>query len=212
MLGQAKKEIAMRLARQFWQFVKATVIGGVFVLAPIVLLVYLVSQAVLMVSTGLRPVIQWLPVTSAGGLTLIGLAVVAGVIAVCFVAGLIAHTTLAKWLVQLIESAILSNLPGYSLMKSMGEGIVGVESATSRKVALVHFVDRSQLGFLMDETPDGRQLVFLPNVPSPWSGTLQIVDAARVEILTMPVREAIEKLQRLGQGMGGNFPHRPPSV
>jgi len=111
--------------------------------------------------------------------------------------------------VRSIESAILTHLPGYTLMKSMGEGIVGVNNPDGRKAVLVHFGERSQVGFLMDRVADGRLIVFIPNVPSPWSGTLHIVPTTRVERLEIPIRLVIEQLQRLGDGLGGNLPAAP---
>jgi hypothetical protein len=108
--------------------------------------------------------------------------------------------------VRTIESAVLANLPGYSLVKSMGEGIVGVDNAQARRAVLVRFDDHARLGFLMDTATDGRLVVFLPNVPSPWSGTLSIVSADRVEVLTAPMAAVLDRMQRLGLGLGSLLP------
>lgn len=195
----------MHLATRFVRFVKATVIGGVFVIAPIALLVYIIGQTFWMAYQVVLPLMQWLPVHSAYGISLAAGGVIGGLVAICFLAGLLAHTTIARWLVQQIETAILANLPGYSLVKSMGEGMVGVDSSGSRKAVLVRFDDHQQIGFLMDSTSDGRLVVFVPNVPSPWSGRLCVVSHDRVEVLSMPIRVVIDRLQRLGLGLGGTL-------
>jgi len=192
----------MRFARRFVRFVKATVIGGVFVIAPVALLVYIIGQTGLVAYRAVLPLMDWLPVNSVSSVSLALSATIAGLIGICFLAGLLAHTAAAKWLVQSIESAVLANLPGYSLVKSMGEGIAGVDGGSGRKAVLVRFDDRAQIGFLMDAAPDGRLVVFVPNVPSPWSGTLCVVSPDRVEMLTPPIRVVIDRLQRLGLGLG----------
>ncbi len=183
-------------------FVKATVVGGVFILAPIVILAAIIGQAVNVAYHVLHPLMAWLPVQSISGVSLALLGGIAVVVLLCFFAGLLANTALATWLVKSIESAILSNLPGYSLMKNMGEGIVGLPSRDGRRAVLVHFQETSRIGFQMDQLADGRAVIFIPSVPSPWSGELHIVAPDRYEVLPVSVRNTIEILQRLGQDSG----------
>jgi uncharacterized membrane protein len=192
----------MQLARRLLQFVKATVVGGVFVLAPIVLLVYVIGKAVTVAYDAFHPLGKWLPVESVGGVSLALLAAITALIAVCFFAGLVAKTAIAKWLVRTIESAVLHNLPGYTLMKSMGANLAGAESEERLPAVLVRFDDQSQVGFLMEELADGRAIVFIPSVPSPWSGSLHVIDPDRVTRLPAPIAEVIDRLRRLGVGLG----------
>ena len=179
-------------------FVRATVIGGVFVLAPIAVLIAIIGQATQVAIRLLQPVMKFLPFESIAGISSAVLAAVSGITLLCFLAGLLAITTVARWLVKSIEAAVLSNLPGYALMKSMGEGMVGLESRDGRRAVLVRFEHTSQIGFQMSQLPDGRAVVFIPGVPSPWSGQLHIVPPDRFEILPVSVRSAMETLQRLG--------------
>lgn len=183
-------------------FIRATVIGGVFVLAPIVVLIVIVGYAVTGAYHVVSPLVAYLPYQSVAGISLSLVIGSIGLIAVCFLAGLLANTALATWIVKSIETAILSNLPGYSLMKSLGEGLVGLPSRDGRSAVLVHFEHTAQIGFLMDQLADGRGVIFVPGVPSPWSGQLHIVASDRYEMLDVSVREALETLQRMGIGAG----------
>lgn len=192
----------MNLAKRLLQFVKATVVGGVFVLAPVVLLIYVIGEALTVAYKLVKPLFSWLPVHSVGGISLALLAAIVILIGVCFVAGLFANTTLAKWFVHRVEMLVLSNLPGYTLIKSMGESVAGVDDGSARRAVLVNFQDRSQVGFVMDQLADGRMVVFVPNSPSPWTGALQVVAPDRVEFLNAPIQEVVERLQRLGVGLG----------
>ncbi|OYW14688.1 MAG: hypothetical protein B7Z55_15510, partial [Planctomycetales bacterium 12-60-4] len=121
----------------FLGFIKATVIGGVFVLAPIVVLAVIIGKAVTLAYETLHPLMAHLPIQNVGGISLALLAGIAILIGICFLAGLLANTALATWIVKWVELAILSNLPGYSLMKSMGEGLAGVSNKDGHRTVLV---------------------------------------------------------------------------
>ena len=100
---------------------------------------------------------------SIGGVSLALAAAVLASLLVCFLAGLLAEAALTRRLIESVESLILSKMPGYSLMKTVGENLVGVEGSDRRKTVLVHLHDSAQLGFVMDELPDGRLVVFVPD-------------------------------------------------
>lgn len=196
---------SLLISRGLWEFTKATLIGGVFILVPVMLVVYLVGEALGFAYRTIQPLMRHLPFSTVRGNSLAFLVAIGVVVAICFVAGLLAKTRLAQWLVAKIESAILSNLPGYSLIKAMGEGMVGLDSPSGRKAVLVRFIDRQQVGIVMDETggagPTDELVVFVPNVPSPWTGTLHVVPRSQTEPIPVPLRETIESLQKLGIGL-----------
>ena len=50
----------------------------------------------------------------------------------------------------------------------------------------------------MDTLADGRRVVFVPDVPNPWSGTLMLVTAERTQPLPFTTRQAIDCLRHLG--------------
>jgi uncharacterized membrane protein len=132
------------------------------------------------------------------------LAVVVALISVvvgCFVVGLVAETALVRRLGTSADHVALF-VPGYALMKHVGADVVGIERKNPVKTVLVRFEASSQLGFLMETLSDGRHLVFVPGVPRALVGTLHIIRADRVEVLTMSVSSALDVLSRLGVGFG----------
>ncbi len=68
------------------------------------------------------------------------------------------------------------------------------------KTVLARFEASWQVGFLMESFADGRHLVFVPGVPRALIGTLHIMEADRVQVLTMSVSSAMDFLSRLGVG------------
>ncbi|OYW18386.1 MAG: hypothetical protein B7Z55_10735 [Planctomycetales bacterium 12-60-4] len=67
---------------------------------------------------------------------------------------------------------------------------------------LVQLATTAQFGFLMDLLPDGRGVIYIPAVPSPWSGQLHIVPPENFQTLEAPVQVVVERLQRMGLGAG----------
>ena len=91
-------------------FVQTTVVGGVFFLAPIVVLIIILAKALGYAKKGLGAVLVYVPVASdlsAGAATALSVAFVA---LVCFLAGLVAHTVTAQRVIDALESSVLSKI------------------------------------------------------------------------------------------------------
>ena len=176
--------------------------GGLLFLAPFVILILILGKALQIISRITDPIAEKIPFQSLIGLeTPYGLAVLA-LILVCFLAGLIAQTRPAQKLVEWLESAFLSNLPGYSFLKGLGEEVAGAKAARSNNPILARFDDNWQIGFLVERIPEGRVAVFIPDAPSPWSGSVYIMDEDRVKPLEVPSTSVLKSLQKLGEGTG----------
>jgi uncharacterized membrane protein len=184
--------------RRFLNFLKSTFVGGLFVLAPLVVLLILVGKAVDVVYSALRPLFEYLPFHSTTQIALAAVLGVASVIVLCFLAGLVARTALTRRLVRWIESMVLSNLPGYSLMKGVGASFVGADGSDGRQAVLVRLESSWTIGFAMDRLEDSRVVIFIPGAPNAFSGALHIMEANRIEPLNLSIRATIDCLNRLG--------------
>lgn len=190
--------MAIEFSRRVLGFFKATFIGGLFVLVPIVLLLVVIGKAVEVVYSALRPAVELMPFDSIGGVSIALLLGFGIVITLCFLAGLGAKVTITKRFVRWIEGWLLSNLPGYSLMKGVGESLVGVGGAADRQAVLARFESSWMVAFVMDRLANGRVVVFVPGVPNALSGTLHVMEADRIEPLGIPIRTVLDFLNRLG--------------
>jgi uncharacterized membrane protein len=191
--------------RATYQFLKATMIGGLVVLLPVIVILALVAWACELALSFVMPLFAWLPDKSVGGVSLTVLAAIGFLVVGCFFAGLLAETTIIQRLTSISERLAMS-VPGYALMKNVGANLVGIESKNLAKTVLVRFESSYQLGILMETLPDGRHVVFVPGVPRALVGTLHIVTADRVQVLAMTVTNAIDILGRLGIGLGETLP------
>jgi uncharacterized membrane protein len=183
--------------RGIYRFLKSTTIGGIVFLVPVVVLSAVVIWAVTLAYQVVVPLFEWLPDKTVGGVSLTAVATLGGLIAACFVAGLIAETAILRRLGDRAERLALF-VPGYALMKSVGANLVGIQSKRPVRTVLVRFPTSWQFGFLMDVLPDERQVVFVPGVPRALVGTLHIVSPENVQPLKMSVSAAMDVLSRLG--------------
>ena len=188
-----------------YRFLKATIIGGLVVMVPMVALGAILVWATKTALEAIKPVFDHLPDKSFGGVSLALLTTVLTIVGSCFVAGLFAETALIRRLVDRAERLALA-VPGYALMKNVGANLIGIEGKHPVRTVLVRGEATFQLGFLMETLVDRHRGVFIPGVPSVLVGTLHIVPADRVRILTMSVTAALDTLGRLGVGLRDSWP------
>jgi uncharacterized membrane protein len=127
---------------------------------------------------------------------------VGGIVLLCFLAGFFARTVLARKIVNRLETAVLSNVPGYEFLKRMGESTLGVEKDGGYPVVLVRFDDAAQIGFQIEVLENGRVAVFVPGVPNANAGEVYIINSTRVSLLEVPAARALKCLKQLGVGTG----------
>jgi uncharacterized membrane protein len=192
--------------QRIYQFLKSTIIGGLVILVPLGILAFIAVQVVEIAYQVIIPIMEWLPIKSVTGTSIALLLSILVLIAICFLAGLLAETTIIQGLVRRVERLILSAIPGYALMKEVGENLVGFEDKAGRKSVLVRFESSFQLGFLIETLPDGRQVVFVPSVPNAFTGALHIFSPDRVQVLPMSATHILDALGRLGIGLRETWP------
>jgi uncharacterized membrane protein len=193
------------------RFLKSTVLGGLVVLVPVVVLSAIVVWAGNIALSAIKPVFEWLPDKSVGGVSLTMLMAFGGLVGICFVLGLIAETAIVRHVGDRLERFALL-VPGYALMKHVGANLVGIQEKHPARTVLVRFEASWQFGFLMETLADGRQVVFIPGVPKALVGTLHIIAAERVQVLAISVSAALDALGRLGVGLREEWPAQPISA
>jgi uncharacterized membrane protein len=182
-------------------FIKTTLKGGLVFLVPVAFLAIILGKAFEMILKVAKPLGDWLPVESFGGIAIANLIAIFILLAICFAAGLVANLPVVRSGVDRFESAFLSNLPGYSFARGMVNSVVDAENAAEGLTSVIaHFDDNAQLAFEIERTQGGTVVLYLPGAPNPWSGSVIYMPEARVERLNMKTHEAIKMIQVLGKG------------
>ncbi len=182
-------------------FIKTTVIGGIFFLIPLAIVLIVVGKLVEVmraVARGLSPVLAVETPLGTLVLNIIGVCIILGL---CFLAGLVARKAKAKNVVERLEATLLAVVPGYAFIKGFSDNLRrSDELAGSFLPVAVHFDDYSQIAFEIERQQDGKVAVYLPGAPNPWSGSVVYVTEERVMRLSITLNEALKNIRMLGKG------------
>jgi uncharacterized membrane protein len=191
-------------------FLRTTLFGGIFFLIPIVAIIVVISKALALLHKLVDPIAARLPFESVIGLKAPMILAIALLIVLCFAAGLYSRTSLAKKSVNLVEQSILLKIPGYSLFKSFGESLLGIEGEGGGAIpVLVRFDDAWQIGVRTSEPVGGHVAIFFPDVPNPQSGSVLIVSEDRVIPANVPLSSVMKTLNGYGAGASVLFANIP---
>jgi uncharacterized membrane protein len=178
---------------------KTTVIGGLLFLVPIVIVTAILGKAYKIMMLVARPLGVLIPLERVGGIALANVLAVFILILVCYLAGIAARSSLGKSTFQLIDSKLMTLLPGYSFVKGMTDSITENEDQALRPV-LVKLDDSVQIGFEVERVERGLVAVYLPGAPNPWSGAISYVEEIRIEPMNQTMTEVVKSLRKLGRG------------
>lgn len=184
--------------KNIFSFVKTTLIGGFFLVIPLVLLVLIIDKVLEILRKLVEPIANLIPVETVAGITVSRIIALLVLLLLCFIAGLFAKTKKVNDLKKRIEAKVLSKIPGYTLLKGMTESAAGMESEDLKDVVLVDIEEVWQIGFLMDKIDDELCSVYIPGAPNPMSGDVFFVKNERLKILDLPELSAMKIYKKLG--------------
>jgi uncharacterized membrane protein len=182
------------------EFLKATIVGGLMFLVPVVLLLLVLSNALRLVGNVARPIAAHLELTNlfgAGAVTVVGAVVL---ILISFLAGIVAHTGPGRRITRWFEDSFLGGLPQYQMVKSLAEGLAKVQVGEGMRPVLVSIEEGWQIGYLLEHLEHGWVTVFVPQAPTPMSGNVMYMPGDRIRALDMSMMQAMSIVKRLGFG------------
>lgn len=182
------------------RFIKTTIIGGLIFLVPVVIVVVVVGKAFKIMLVVAKPVGALIPTDYIGGVAVANILAVLAIALVCFIAGLIARSGLARKAYRSLNSVLLA-IPGYAFIKGFTDSMDNSEEAAKSLLpVIVRFDDHAQIGFEVERKDGGNVVVYLPGAPNPWSGSVVYFSEDRVKRLDMTVTQAINNIKQLGHG------------
>lgn len=181
-------------------FLKATLVGGLMFLVPVVLVALVLRHALQFAGKIAQPIAAVLPVSHLGGVAIATIIAVAILLCIALLAGLLSRTGPGRRVTHWFEESILGGMPQYRMVKSLAEGLTQLENGTGMQPVLMRGDEGWMLGYQMEELPDGWRVIFLPASPTPMSGNVMYVEASRVQSLDLSMRDAMLLVKRLGIG------------
>jgi uncharacterized membrane protein len=179
--------------------VKATVIGGVFVLLPLAGCALLAASVVRTVLYVVEPVAGLLPGERLYGVAAADLLVAAALLGACLLLGLLVRTVVGRALGRWLEAALLNRIPAYAPLRRLAGQLAGDRETLGAPI-LLQVEGGRMLAFLVEEHASGEATVFVPAAPAVTVGTVRIVPADRVERLEAPLAEVANCIGQWGVG------------
>ena len=188
--------------KSLYQFLKTTVVGGLVVLVPVAICVYLIGAVAKTVLTVSDQIGKLLHIQSLGGIVAVELVAVFVIVAVCFVVGLLVQTTGGLAIGNWFEKRLFNILPGYQMIKKIARQFSGGGEETLGTPVVVKFGDSRQIGFLVEECPSGEVAVFIPLAPALSLGSVHIIPAEHAERLNATLSQVADCITKVGFGLG----------
>jgi uncharacterized membrane protein len=171
-------------------------VTGFIVIVPLYLSILLLLKAMGSIRALVKPLAllipDWLPGEDLMAFLL--------VLVLCLVVGIIVRTTAGRAVRERIERSLFERIPGYALLRSLTQRLVGEDRENVWKPALVEIEEALVPAFIIEEFDDGRYTVFVPSVPTPLAGAVYILARGRVHPIDVPFTQAIKVISRWGQG------------
>lgn len=181
-------------------FLKATLVGGLMFLVPVVLVGLVLRHALQFAGKVAQPIAAVLPVSQVGGVAVATILAAVILLFIAFLAGLLSRTGPGRRVTHWFEESILGGMPQYRMVKSLAEGLTQIENGEGMRPVLMRGDEGWMLGYQIEELPNGWRVIFLPASPTPMSGNVMYVEASRVQPLDLSMRDAMQLVKRLGIG------------
>lgn len=182
------------------KFIKTTIIGGIVFLLPIAIFVAVIGKGLEVTHAIVEPLAAALAVEMIGGIAVARALAIVLLLLLCFLAGLLARTVIARRLVGALEANVLSRLPAYALLKAKTQSMLSPEDVEGMSPVVVRFDDFWQIAFEIERIEGGKIALFLPGAPDAWSGSICVVDKDRITPLDLTIPFVAKMAKRLGKG------------
>jgi uncharacterized membrane protein len=188
--------------RHLVQSLLVTLVRGILFLVPIVLLAVLAREGYRVLRRVSQPVARLLPEDRLLGILAEDLLTIAALVLVFLIAGLVVGTRPGRRLGDRLERTVLYRVPGYLLVRGAVGDVPGLSGDARPETALVETDEGWAFALLVERLPEGYCTVFLPDAPTPTSGSVRLVASGRVRPLDASMLDLLACLTRSGTGAG----------
>ena len=188
----------MQQKRSFGQFFRATLVGGVIFLVPVLVIAVLLRHGIKLAAKIAQPLLTHMP-ELIGGVVVADLVAATLLLLVAFAAGMFARTGPGQRTVQWVENSLFGSLPQFNFVRGIAEGVGGSEDRHV-DVVLVPTDAGLNLGFVFEPSDAAWVAVFIPGAPDWRAGGVAFVERANMQPAGIGFIEAIKVLRKLGSG------------
>ncbi len=188
------------------RFFTTTLLGGLIVILPTIILVLAFKWLFGLVSNAIQPltelVVKNLTLPDRYDHLIATVIVLSVIVLGCFIVGLFVKTRIGRWIYEALENSLLSKTPGYKMIKETVNQFIGKKESPFSSVALVQiFQNETKVtAFITDRHDDGTITVFVPTGPNPTSGFIYHLNEQYVHPVDTSVEDAMRSVISCGAG------------
>ncbi len=184
--------------KRFFKFIKTTAIGGLLVIVPITIILFVMAQLFYGLFSLSQSLVLELGLQVNDALIMVGIAL-AVLLGLCFATGLVVQTKLGTALRNWMNSNVARRIPMYNAISSLTRRFAGLEGNQFAPVE-VDLYDSSAraVGFLIEDLPDDRCTVFIPSAPVATIGTIYVVEQQKIRKLDASVTDTLAAISQWG--------------
>jgi len=187
---------------RFINFVKTTAIGGLLVIVPIAIILFVLGQLLLALFALATDFMAWLRIDVNDALIILGIAI-AALVGLCFVTGLIVRTRLGDAMKRWFARHVASRIPMYNAIASLTKRFAGVDGTQFAPVEVdLYNSEARAMGFLVETLPGNRCAVFVPTAPVATVGNLFVVSLDKVSQIDASMADTLSVITQWGVDAG----------
>jgi uncharacterized membrane protein len=184
------------------EFFKTTLLGGLFVILPLLLLYMLLAEVVDIIVALATPIADLFPKGTFDEVQHKWLLALILIVGVSFIIGLALRSETGRRMGRWIENAILGHLPAYKALKGLTKGFAEAGKEGAFKPAMLLSADGEQEPvYVIEDHGDGQVTVLLPWSPASFAGSLKVVNQNRIKVLDVSVGDFSRTLGNWGVGV-----------
>ena len=188
--------------KKFTEFLKTSLLGGLFVLLPLILFYLLLAELLQVVVMLATPIADLFPKGTFDRVNTPVLMALILIVGASFVFGLALRSVSLRRLGLWIERMVLGRMPLYDAVKSLSRGLVGAKEDTAFRSAGLHSADgEREIVYVIEDHGDGHLTVLVPWAPASFAGPVKIMPSDRIEMLDASLGDVSRALSHWGMGI-----------
>ncbi|KYG65051.1 hypothetical protein AZI87_10765 [Bdellovibrio bacteriovorus] len=190
------------MVNRFKDFFKSSLMAAASVILPVLLLIFLFEKILITLERLATPIAQALfPAQFLQTPHAMKLAIILIFVLLSMLLGFIAQTEKGQKVGRWLEEKTLGHFKMYHVMKEFSERLIPSKTNKLFEPALLTRTDEmNALVFIVEYLDDERVVIFVPGVPTAFSGNLYVVPRLDVKILDVPVMDVAKVYSRWGVG------------
>ena len=187
--------------KKLLEFFKTSLLGGLFVLLPLVLFYLLLAEMLELIVAMATPIADLFPKGTFDKVkapVVIAIMLIAGA---SFVFGLALRSESLRRFGLWIERTLIGRLPLYGAVKSLSRGLAGAkEDNVFRPAVLTSSNSEKEIVYVIEDHGNGQVTVLVPWAPASFAGSVKILSGDRIEMLDASLGDTSRVLSHWGVG------------